>query len=303
MTMALIDDLKGDELFKVCPVFVFIDGLPEGKFDADHNSLLEFLENFQKLNKNVKLIKRNFNLGLRANIIDGVSSILKTFPYVVVLEDDLRIKSGFLEYMNESLIFYSEQKMIGSITGYSPDVGLLKSDPCSVYLSPRHSSWGWGTWKKIWDSVDWSDVDYQYEVSKTTKKNFFNEGGWDLAPMLKLQSKGKINSWSIQFDFHCWQRNLYCVTSFDNYIHHTGIDNKATHFSNLDKYNLISGYSGTHDQGLPIKAEINLQPLNVEKKTFKLVRSYYNKRYLLIVLLSIVRRIVIFFGRANAKKA
>jgi hypothetical protein len=302
MTMALIDDLQADECFRLCPVYVFIDGLPDGVYDTYHNRLLEFLENFQSLNKNVQLIKRDYNLGLRANIIDGVSSILRQFPYVIVLEDDLRVNPGFLKFMNEGLNFFSNQEKVGSITGYSPEIGIVKDTACSAFLSPRHSSWGWGTWKKVWDSIDWSDVDYKFEVAKTPKRHFFNEGGWDLAKMLKLQSKGKINSWSIQFDFHCWQRSLYCVTSFQNFIHHTGIDKNASHFSNLDKYNPFSGYSGTYDRNPPAKVEIEWQSLNVDKQIFKLVRSYYNKRYLLIILLSIIKLITKFFGSANARK-
>lgn len=50
------------------------------------------------------------NKGLAKSIIDGVSSILEQYETVIVLEDDLVISPNFLEYMNQALTFYRDEK-------------------------------------------------------------------------------------------------------------------------------------------------------------------------------------------------
>ena len=71
-----------------------------------------------------------------------------------MLEDDLILSPFFLQYMTDALHAYRYDNNIGSVSAYS----FFKKNPkykTEVYLSPRHSSWGWGTWK-TWVKFKWS---------------------------------------------------------------------------------------------------------------------------------------------------
>ena len=41
-----------------------------------------------------------------------------------------------------------------------------------MFLSQRHASWGWGTWRHVWDKMKW-DNKYikKYMKRKNLKKN------------------------------------------------------------------------------------------------------------------------------------
>jgi len=63
----------------------------------------------------------------------------------------------------------------------------------------------------------------------TKKKNeLFNSAGSDMAPMLRRQMAGLIDSWSIRFDYHHMMRNGYCVYPVRSYIQNTGLDGSGT---------------------------------------------------------------------------
>ena len=59
------------------------------------------------------------NKGLAKSIIDGVSNMLNRYSRVIVLEDDLRTTPNFLDFMNQSLDFYENNRAIQSVSGYS----------------------------------------------------------------------------------------------------------------------------------------------------------------------------------------
>ena len=86
-------------------------------------------------------------------------SILKFVSKVIVIEDDLICSDNLLNFMNDSLDFYQENKDIWSISGYTYPLNSLKNYASSVYLTYRGSSWGWATWKDRWDTVNWN-MDY-----------------------------------------------------------------------------------------------------------------------------------------------
>lgn len=149
------------------------------------------------------IIKREKHLGLANNIITGVTEVFNNYEAVIVLEDDLQYHKDFMGYMIYTLQKYKDSNCIASVSGY--------------YEKSRHSycpsSLGWGTWKRVWQNVnwDWQEVDERFSAYRS-----------DYPDMYKKSKAGLTDSWAIRFAYHCWQNDLISLHPERNLIKHLG---------------------------------------------------------------------------------
>lgn len=226
----LIDSLLKNNLAKESELFIFSDGYKSEKDKAD---VLEVRENLKNITgfKKVDIKESSTNKGLATSVIEGTSSTLQKYGKVIVLEDDLVVVDNFLNYMNEALEYYKNDKKIWSISGYTPDLKCLESYNKDIYLSVRANSWGWATWSDRWEKIDWEIKDWP-EFTKDIKAiEKFNLGGNDMFTMLKMQMLGKIDSWAIRWCYNQFHYNSYTVYPTKSKLCNDGFDNIGTHNS------------------------------------------------------------------------
>ncbi len=268
-----ISSLKKNKNYNKYEIFIFCDG---PKNNLDKKKVNEVINEIKKIKgfKKKKYFIQKKNVGLANSIINGINSVfkIKKINSVIVLEDDLNFNSNFLEYMSNALSFYKDDKNIGSISGYS----FFNKNPQyqdKIYLSPRHSSWGWGTWKNRWDKFVWDKkwVKKKYLNKKIRKK--IEIGGKDLPKILKKQIDGEIDSWSIIFDLNCAIHKLYCLCPNKSLVLNIGLDNSGTHC----KYD--GGLNLNFDKNYKVekfyKLKINYQIVKDIQKLFNI--SYYQR--------------------------
>ena len=127
-------------------LFIFSDA---AKNDAAKEKVAEVREYIHSISgfKSVTIFEREENWGLAKNIIAGVTEIVNKYGKVIVLEDDHSVAPFFLQYMNEALCRFENNKDIVSIHGYVyphkeklPETFLIKGADC----------WSWATWKDAW---------------------------------------------------------------------------------------------------------------------------------------------------------
>jgi len=229
----LIDSLHENYLYEFSDLIIFSDG-SRNERDLDEVLYARKIANQVDGFKSVSVLHSLTNMGLSASIINGVSSVLKKYKKIIVLEDDLIVSPFFLEYMNTSLNYYYSNKHISSISGYGPNIGIPHNYKKDVYLSHRSCSWGWGTWHDRWSIVDWEVNDFNYIKNNQVYKDKFNNCGNDLYKMLELQMIGKIDSWSIRFTFSQFFNNKYTVYPLHSLVINDGFfDGKGTHTSGM----------------------------------------------------------------------
>ena len=224
-----IESLLKNSLAKESKLFIFSDGY---KNEVDKKDVLEVRKYIKTIDafKNITIYEAEKNNGLANSVINGVTKIIHKYDKVIVLEDDLIVSDDFLNYMNEALKFYKDDKKVWSISGYGPDMECLKSYNEDIYLSLRGSSWGWATWIDRWDSIDWEIKDW--DDFKKDKKAIekFNLGGNDMYKMLELQMLGKIDSWAIRWCYNQSIKDMYTIYPKKSKIINDGFsDNKGTH--------------------------------------------------------------------------
>lgn len=181
-------------------LYIFSDGpknLVEAQKINEVRLICERIQGFASVN----ISKSIGNKGLAESVIQGVTHVLKKHNSCIVLEDDILTSIDFLEFMNEALNAYKYQSEIISISGYNYPNQMEKIVSGDVFLACRSSSWGWATWADRWKDVDWSVSDYEDFIGNQDEISKFKRGGNDLVNMLSMQMKGKIDSWSIRFDY------------------------------------------------------------------------------------------------------
>ncbi len=242
-TASLFDSLIKDPLANESEVFVFSDAPKNEKAREGVDKVREYLDDPKLAGhfRSFTVNKAETNRGLAASVIDGVGDIMDRYGRAIVLEDDLTVSPAFLQYMNNCLDYYGNDKRIFSISGYSPFLKSSKGYDKNVYLNYRASSWGWATWKDRWDMVDWSVSDYASFKYDLKANRTFARGGNDLPSMLRAQMKGKIDSWAVRFCY-CQSRNdMLSIAPIRSLVSNTGFDGSGTNCASGDE----SGFGRT----------------------------------------------------------
>lgn len=222
LTLAALRDAIGAH---DTPLYIFSDG-PRAGHEArveQVRSLCDKISGFAS----VELIRRETNIGLAANIIQGVSRLFEQYETVVVLEDDLVVSRYFLRYINSTLSFYADRNVF-SIAAYSPNITLPADYQSTTYAMHRNCSWGWATWRSKWESVDWSVSNFDQFINDKAQRKAFNECGNDLTPMLLKQKLGLINSWSIRFCYAAFLVGEPTIYPTESFVLNQGVDGSGT---------------------------------------------------------------------------
>lgn len=211
-------------------LFVYSDG-PKNETDIDRvREVREYLAVVTGF-RAVHIQEAPRNKGLAASVIEGVSFVLSKFPAVIVLEDDMLSTTDFLTFMNQALQTYASRQDIFSVTGYTPPITFPPDYRHDVYLVPRASSWGWGTWAHHWAKADWQVKDFHEMKNDPSRREAFTLGGEDLWPMLFKQQQGVIDSWAIRWTYAQFKNKAYGLYPVHSKIRNIGTDGSGTNFT------------------------------------------------------------------------
>jgi hypothetical protein len=226
-------------------IHVYIDG-PRNEYDTLQQLKISKLLCHQFKNLNFELIEFSpRNNGLKKSVINGITNSLNQYESVIVIEDDLILSVYFILYMLKNLNGFRFNSKIWSISGYKyfNKPRFVKTDS---YLSKRHCSWGWATWRDRWINIDWSLLEKD-NVSIFILFFRLLLVGPDLFSLAKDSKNSKIDSWSIIFDVNAALHRKKSVMSLNSYVKNNGFNSNGTHFkSNImlphHKYMLNNSY-------------------------------------------------------------
>jgi hypothetical protein len=150
-----------------------------------------------------------------------------------------------------------------------------------VFLLPRASSWGWGTWKDRWIKTDWEVKDYnQFYNSQELQKKYDLTGG-DKSRMLIKQQTGMVDSWAIRWDYTHYKNNAFGVFPKKSLINNIGLDNSGSHTKNLK----------SHSNEVSYKKPILPNELVLDEKILNAYRGIYKKGGYIFKIKQFIKRI------------
>lgn len=234
-TARALRSLAAADMAESTDLIIFCDGPKETPDDAERVAKVRAACRAATGFRSVRIEERERNMGLAANIIDGVGKVIGERGRVIVVEDDLTVSGFFLRYMNAALDYY-DGRGVFSVAGYSPELEIPKDYGVSTYMMHRNCSWGWATWRSRWEKVDWSVATFDTFIRDGRRRRAFNECGNDLSPMLLRWKIGEINSWSIRFcyaGFLCGEPTVYPRKSL---VRNGGADGSGTNVGATKRY-------------------------------------------------------------------
>jgi hypothetical protein len=222
-TKQTIEALKNNYLASETILFIFSDAAKDKNNSDAVNNIRKYLYTIKGFKK-IEIIARKKNYGLANSIIDGVTSVVSKYGRVIVLEDDLVTSPMFLNFMNEALEIYKKNDQVMHVSGSIYPINNRNLDE-TFFIKPA-SCWGWGTWDNAWKYYK-KDSNYYLKVFDRQMINDFNlNNSYKYFDQIKLNHKGKINTWAIFWYASIYLNNglsLHPKESFVKNIGHDGL--------------------------------------------------------------------------------
>lgn len=185
--------------------------------------------------KSIQIIEREKNMGLAANVIDGVSNIISKYGRVIVLEDDLEISKFGLEYFNDALTAYQFEEKVMEISGYMYPVKNLESLDETFFFRVANS-WGWATWQRSWKHFNPDIKELIADFTKEDIKNFSIDHKENFWKQVQEFQQGKINSWAIRWYLSIFKKQGLTLYPKHSMIQNIGTDGSGTHSDEDQSY-------------------------------------------------------------------
>jgi len=174
------------------------------------------------------------NLGCGRGPLTAISWFFQNVGQGIVFEDDCIPHHDFFPYCEELLEKYKDDTRISFIGGCNfDDKEKSKEDYSYGFCSGHHETWGWATWKRSWNLMDYtlktvSEKDFRKLLNRYVRTWKHREYWWFIYGMVKKdQMEGTC--WDYQFYFSCWNRNMMAIYPKTNLVNNVGFGNDATH--------------------------------------------------------------------------
>lgn len=215
----------------------------------------------------VTIIERGKNWGLARNIIDGVTTRVKEFGKVIVLEDDLVVAPHFLRFMNDALEMYKDEPKVGHIQAceFFEDSSLP-----DTFLIKWTGSWGWATWERAWELFNSNGEALLKELEERKLTNAFDfNNAYRFTRMLRRQIAGKNNSWAIRWNASLFLKDVLSLNVGKSLVQNVGFDGTGTNCGGGGLY-----ASNLYQEKLPV---VKIEPIEENKMARKAVENYYRR--------------------------
>jgi hypothetical protein len=221
-TKETLNTLEKSNLAQDSILYVFSDGAKTSKQDEEVNEVRRIIREAWNF-KNIYIIERKKNIGLAANVIDGVSTVIQKHKRAIVLEDDVLLSPCALQYFNDALTLYVNEEKVMHIGSYMYNIDKTGLD--ETFFTRLVSSQAWATWDRAWKHFEPDTEKLITQFDRQKIKAFSFEHSMNFWRQINLQRKGLINSWAVRWYASVFLQGglgLQCSSSLITNIGHDG---------------------------------------------------------------------------------
>ncbi len=232
----LIGSLFENKAFARSAVFAFCDG---ARNEVDRAAVAQTRAVVRELlGARAEILESEINKGLASSIIAGVTRLCEHYGRVIVLEDDLVLHPGCLDFMNAALRRYADDARVYHVNAYRYPL-----PPASAPTFSRlPSSWGWATWARAWSAFEPNAAKLQGLLEERRLIHALDfEGAFPYYQMLKNQVQGKVDSWAIRWYASVLLRGGLSVVPNVAQANNRGFDNSGVHSGVNSSYDVTLG--------------------------------------------------------------
>ena len=235
-TMKALTALSKNIQFNKTKLFIYCDGSKSDEDINDVKAVTKIIENFDYPIK-PEIIKRENNFGLSKNIILGIEETFRISDRLIVLEDDIVTSPYFLNFMNDALSKYEQNKNVWHVSGWNYPLKLNENEAdFDVFFWRVMNCWGWGTWKDRWSSFEKNPKLLIKNWNKEKISKFNLNDRFDFFKQVEDNYNGKINTWAIFWMTSIFDNNGYCLKPIESYVKNIGHDNTGENSTKSIKF-------------------------------------------------------------------
>lgn len=230
------------------------------------------------------------NLGLQERLQSGLNAVFNRENQAIILEDDIVPSESFFKFCESLLSEYREDERVLDIVGTNY-LNSWKSEYQDYHFSTIGSSWGWATWKEMWEEYDpqmklWESSEIRSEI----KNYYVDERIYNRAKRLyDMTYDGQIETWHYQWGFLGAIQSSYHIVPSKNLVSNIGFNEKGTHTN--DRSSPFSEMKRSELE-FPLKKNDYMIPdINYSKKYFEKRSSVWEKRYYLMKLYNYISKV------------
>lgn len=259
-----LEALSKNDLASESVLYIYCDG---PKPDATEEQRQKIIANREVAHaaagfKEVNVVERDGNFGLKNNIVGAVTEIVNQYGRVVTLEDDVISSVGFLKYMNDALETYQDENQVMHVSAYMyPHKCKL---PDTFFYPVPYPGGGWATWRRAWNCYN-DNTQELYEYWKDKWDVFDVFGGDYLSKQLKKNLDGSMNTWFVKWHAVMLQKGALSLFPGRSLTNNIGFDDMATHCYVTNKFDVApTDY-----------VKVMKLPLQVNKKASRVIYDFY----------------------------
>jgi acetyltransferase-like isoleucine patch superfamily enzyme len=233
-TRRTLEALSVNELADQSTLYIYADGPKYGALPEDLDRIRDVraVVRSQPWCKEVTIIESEYNKGLADSIVSGVTEVVNRHGRVIVLEDDIVTRKGFLRYMNEALEVYADDDRVMHVSGMIFGTPRCVGTEGTSFLRIL-SCHGWATWQRAWAHYC-HDVDALLEGLKEqgiSESKFDIEGNAHFYAQLVANRDGRLRTWAVRWYASWLTSGGFSLFPHRSLITNIGHDQTGTHTS------------------------------------------------------------------------
>jgi hypothetical protein len=249
-TKQAINALQNNYLANKSDIYIYSDGGKDAKSWEEVFEIRKYLKDISGF-KNITIVKRDKNIGLAQNIIDGVTKIINEYGKIIVIEDDIVTNPFFLNFMNDSLDFYENKSKVWHISGWNYPISNENLD--NTFLWRTMNCWGWATWRNRWDNYEKNPQKLLSSFSEKDIYEFNLDNATNFWEQVERNHNKQMNTWAIFWYATIFKNQGLCLNPTQSFVENIGFDGTGTNTGYRDNYS-----SNLSRENYEIKFENNL---------------------------------------------
>lgn len=147
-----LNSLLNNDLAASSLLYVFSDGPRVGENPENVNQVRKIIDQLNGFGS-IQIIKHETNIGTLKSVTSGISQVLDRHTSAIIVEDDILVSEHFLEFMNNALDYYCDERKVMSVSSFVLELSNKEKLP-DTFFYRKGSSYGWGTWTDAWSKLN-----------------------------------------------------------------------------------------------------------------------------------------------------
>jgi len=186
----------------------------------------------------VKILFRSGNLGCKDSVSSAISWFFEKVEYGIILEDDCLPSLSFFQYCKFLLEEYASANNISIISGTS----YLNEKNEDYFFSRLFSIWGWATWAKVWNKVQFNILEEDKLINDLILSKIGDlQYAQSISNNIINTKNGTLSSWDTYFSYHHYKNDYLSITPTKNLIKNIG--ETGTHYKRKSNFNNRKSYN------------------------------------------------------------